>query len=85
MTKEQTIAHTQRVVQEGADYIRRHPEDFVVCEGCERVIAKNVPGACQFCNGYRFDASHERVRERATFCADNIEQRFATLPRMEDL
>ncbi len=49
---------------ERAEQIKRKPELYKVCEGCESIVVAEA-ATCPNCHGYRFDISTARVREQA--------------------
>ncbi len=49
---------------ERAEQIKRKPELYKVCEGCESIVVAEA-ATCPNCHGYRFDVSTARVREQA--------------------
>jgi hypothetical protein len=49
---------------ERAEQIKRKPELYKVCEGCESIVVAEA-ATCPNCHGYRFDDSTARVREQA--------------------
>ena len=49
---------------ERAEQIKRRPELYKVCEGCESIVVAEA-ATCPNCHGYRFDVNTARVREQA--------------------
>jgi uncharacterized paraquat-inducible protein A len=49
---------------ERAEQIKRKPDLYKVCEGCESIVVAEA-ATCPNCHGYRFDLSTVRVREQA--------------------
>lgn len=49
---------------ERAEQIKRRPELYKVCEGCESIVVVDA-ATCPNCHGYRFDLNTGRVRSQA--------------------
>jgi len=49
---------------ERAEQIKRKPELYKVCEGCESIVVAEA-ATCPNCHGYRFDLDPARVRAQA--------------------
>ena len=49
---------------ERAEQIKRRPELYKVCEGCESIVVVDA-ATCPNCHGYRFDFNTGRVRSQA--------------------
>ena len=51
-----------------ADTIIAEPSKFMICEGCESIVAARV-SMCPNCYGYRFNANPAAVTEQAKLLA----------------
>lgn len=44
--------------------IRRQPEQFKICEGCDAILYR-AAASCPRCNTYRFDTDLQKIRAAA--------------------
>ena len=56
-----------------AEKIIADPSKFMVCEGCDSIVAARV-SVCPNCYGYRFDPCAETVISHARFLATREQQ-----------
>jgi hypothetical protein len=79
-TKEALLRRLRDHIGTHADFIKRNPDKFKACEGCDRVVPADAH-ECPLCHAYRFDSDPARVLERASFRQEAVEKYYPTLPR----
>ncbi len=68
-----TMAENESLEARGerAEQIKRRPELYKVCEGCESIVVSEA-ATCPNCHGYRFDFSAVRVRSQADILGERL-------------
>lgn len=61
MKTQEILAVISERRQSICEIIKRHPERFCICEGCDSVLALPIKTVCRVCHAYRFDHSAERI------------------------